>query len=94
MLKGARMAPPWIETDKEIRLLLAERDAILARASLASVIGRSRDRNDLRRVVDAANRAINRLNHEAPTYRQHRRLLEPEAELEALARAHDTEGNP
>jgi hypothetical protein len=94
MLKGARMAPPWIETDKEIRALLAERDGILARAPRASVISRSRDRTDLRRVVEAANRAITRLNHEAPTYRQHRRLLDVEAELEGLARAHDTEGNP
>jgi hypothetical protein len=94
MLKGARMAPPWIETDKEIRALLAERGVILARAPRASVIGRSRDRTDLRRVVEAANRAITRLNHEAPTYRQHRRLLDVEAELEGLARAHDTKGNP
>ena len=94
MLKGARMAPPWIETDKEIRALLAERDVILARAPRASVIGRSRDRTDLRRVVEAANRAITRLNHEAPTYRQHRRPLDVEAELEGLVRAHDTKGNP
>jgi DnaJ homolog subfamily C member 28 len=93
MLKGSKFAPPWIETDKEIRGLLAERDAILERARRASVIGRSRDRTDLRSVVDAANRAITRLNHEAPTYRQHRRLLDVEAELEALARAHDTEGD-
>jgi hypothetical protein len=93
MLKGSNFAPPWIETDKGIRALLAERDAILERAPRASVIGRSRDRTDLRSVVDAANRAITRLNHEAPTYRQHRRLLDVEAELEALARAHDAEGS-
>jgi len=93
MLKGSNFAPPWIETDKEIRALLAERDAILERAGRASVIARSRDRNDLRRIVEDANRAITRLNHEAPTYRQHRRLLDVEAELEALARAHDTEEN-
>jgi hypothetical protein len=91
MLKGARMAPPWIETDKEIRALIAERDAIAERAPRSSAIGRGRDRDELRRIVDAANRAITRLNHEAPTYRQHRRLLDLEFELEALARAHDTE---
>jgi hypothetical protein len=92
MLKGARFAPPWIETDKEVRALLAERETILERAPRGSAIGRQRDRDALRRVVEAANRAITRLNHEAPTYRQHRRLLELEAELEALARAHDTDG--
>ena len=94
MLKGARMAPPWIETDKEIRALIAELDAIMERARRSSAIGRPRDRAELRRVVDAANRAITRLNHEAPTYRQHRRLLDLDAELEALARAHDVKGNP
>jgi hypothetical protein len=91
MLKGARMAPPWIETDKEIRALIGERDAIVERAPRSSAIGRRRDRDELRRVVDAANRAITRLNHEAPTFRQHRRLLDLEFELEALARAHNPE---
>jgi hypothetical protein len=91
MLKGARFAPPWIETDKEIRALLAERDAIFERAPRSSAIGRPRERAELRRVIDSANRAITRLNNEAPTYRQHRRLLDLEAELEALARAHEPE---
>jgi hypothetical protein len=93
MLKGARFAPPWIETDKEVRALLAERETILERAPRSSAIGRRRDRDELRRVVDTANRAITRLNHEAPTNRQHRRLLDIEAELEALERAHDAEEN-
>jgi hypothetical protein len=89
MLKGARFAPPWIETDKEVRALLAERETILERAPRSSAIGRQRDRSELRRVVETANRAITRLNHEAPTYRQHRRLLDLDRELEALARLHD-----
>jgi hypothetical protein len=89
MLKGARFAPPWIETDKEVRALLAERETILERAPRSSAVGQQRDREQLRRVVEAANRAITRLNHEAPTYRQHRRLLDLDRELEALARAHD-----
>jgi DnaJ-like protein len=88
MLKGANFAPPWIETDKEVRDLLARRDVLLARAPRASVIGRRRDDTELRRIVKAANDAIFRLNHEAPTERQHRRLLDLEAELAALARAH------
>lgn len=89
MLKGARFAPPWIEADKEVRALLAERETILERAPRSSAIGRQRDRSELRRVVETANRAITRLNHEAPTYRQHRRLLDLVRELEALARLHD-----
>ena len=88
MLKGASFAPPWIETDKEIRELLARRDAILERAPRSSAIGRKRDEKELREVVDAANRAIFRLNHEAPTASQHRRLLDLDAELAALAAAH------
>lgn len=88
MLRDARFAPPWIETDKEVRTLLARRDTILERAPRSSPIGRQRDEKELRDVVAAANEAIFRLNHEAPTARQHRRLLDLDAELAALARAH------
>lgn len=88
MLKGANFAPPWIETDKEVRELLARRDAILERAPRSSAIGRQRDEKDLRTIVAAANDAIFRLNHEAPTVRQHRRPLDLDRELAALARAH------
>lgn len=89
MLKGSNFAPPWIETDKEIRALLAERDAVLERAPRSSPIGRPRDVAELRRIVEAANRAITRLNHEAPTDRQHRRHIDLDTELEALAKAHE-----
>jgi DnaJ family protein C protein 28 len=92
MLKGASFAPPWIETDKEVRTLLARRDAILERAPRSSAIGRQRDEKELREVVEAANRAIFRLNHEAPTAQQHRRRLDLDAELAALAAAHAGDG--
>ena len=88
MLKGSSFAPPWIETDKEVRTLLARRDAILERAPRSTVIGRRRDERELREVVEAANKAIFRLNHEAPTDRQHRRPLDLHQELAALAAAH------
>jgi Domain of unknown function (DUF1992) len=88
ILKNARMVPPWIATDREVRDLLARRDEILDRAPGASTIGRERDRSELRRVVEAANRAITILNHEAPTDRQHRRLLRVDDELQRLDRAH------
>jgi len=88
MLKGASFAPPWIETDKEVRALLARSDLILERAPRSSEIGRRRDEAELRQVVAAANDAIFRLNHEAPTIRQHRRPLDLDGELAALAAAH------
>jgi hypothetical protein len=89
ILKNAHMVPPWIATDREVRDLLARRDAILARAPLSGAIGRTRDRSELQHVVEAANRAIAILNNEAPTDRQHRRRLVLDDELAALARAHD-----
>ncbi|MBA2721181.1 MAG: DUF1992 domain-containing protein [Chloroflexi bacterium] len=89
MLRNANMVPPWIATDREIRDLLARREAILARAPRSSSIGRERDRRELQRVVDDANRAIAILNSEAPTERQHRRRLDLSTELAALARAHE-----
>ena len=89
ILKNAHMVPPWIATDREVRDLLGRRDAILARAPHSSVGERARDRDELRRVVETANRAIAILNNEAPTDRQHRRLLDIEAELGALTRARE-----
>jgi hypothetical protein len=87
LLKGANFAPPWIETDKEVRELLARRDAVLARATRSSEIGRPRDQAEMRQIVAAANAAIHRLNAEAPTVQQHRRPLDLDAELARLARA-------
>jgi hypothetical protein len=88
VLKNANMVPPWIATDREVRELLDRRDGILARAPRSSAIGRARDRRELRRVVEDANRAIAILNSEAPTDRQHRRPLDVAAELASLDRAH------
>jgi hypothetical protein len=92
MLKGSNFAPPWIETDKEIRALLTQRDAIIERAPRTTTISAPRDRAELSRIVAAANRAIERLNHEAPTYRQHRRPLDLAAELDGFDRATAGEG--
>ncbi len=87
------MVPPWIGTDREVRTLLARRDAILERAPRAATsIARDRDRRELEDVVAAANRAIATLNHEAPTERQHRRRLDLARELAALERAHAGDG--
>jgi hypothetical protein len=89
VLRNAGVAPPWIEADKEVRELLARRDVLLARAAAAgtSQPARARWSRAFERVVAETNRAIERLNAEAPTDRQHRRPLDPEAELARLEAA-------
>ena len=85
VLKNYGVAPPWIESDKEVRRLLEQRDAILARAASGpppSSSARRRDRAALEDLVTRINLAIARVNAEAPTDRQHRR---PHVVAEALA---------
>ena len=89
MLKNAGYAPPWIEADKEVRELLARRDALLARvrANPPSLVGRRRDREQIERLVGDINAAVGRLNSEAPSTRQHRRPLVLADELAAYDEA-------
>jgi hypothetical protein len=87
VLKNAGVAPPWIEADKEARRLLAELETIVAAAPRATVLSRPLVRRRFASTVRAANLAIETLNAEAPTDRQHRRLLDPAAEAERLERA-------
>lgn len=87
MLKNAGAAPPWIESDKEARTMLARRDELLARAARVGAQGRARARMAFTESIEAANRAIDRVNAEAPTERQHRRRLDPAAELARLEAA-------
>lgn len=84
VLRNAGFAPPWIEADKEARALLGRRDAILARAASGpapSETARLRDRRAIEQLVVAVNAAVARLNSEAPTIQQHRRLLVAAEEL-------------
>jgi hypothetical protein len=83
VLSNAGAAPPWIESDKAVRALLAKRDTIFERAvsPTTSSIARDRYRRELERLVVDVNAAIARLNAEAPTDRQHRRPLVLEEEL-------------
>jgi DnaJ homolog subfamily C member 28 len=87
MLRNAGAAPPWIESDKEARRLLAEIEASLGRAPFVSALSRDRLRRDHAGLGAAANRAIERVNAEAPTHRQHRRQLDPATEADRLERA-------
>ena len=78
ILRNNGAAPPWIESDKEVRELLAKRDAILARAASGrapSEIARPRDRAQIESLVTRINAAIFRVNAEAPTTVVHRRPL-------------------
>lgn len=84
VLRTYGVAPPWIEADKEVRELLASRDAILARASRGpapTAFARRRDHAALEDLVTRLNAAIARVNAEAPTDRQHRRPIALAAEL-------------
>ena len=87
VLRNAGVAPPWIEADKEVRALLADRDVLLARAAVAGEAAWPRLRRELEGIVLGANRAIDRLNSEAPTERQHRRPLDLAEELARLEAA-------
>jgi hypothetical protein len=78
ILRNGGFAPPWIEADKEVRALLAERDALVARAAAGpapNAIARARARDTLADLVSRVNAAIGRVNAEAPTPSQHRRPL-------------------
>jgi DnaJ family protein C protein 28 len=86
VLRNAGVAPPWIEADKEVRELLAKREAIFARAAAdppPTSFARQRDRKALEELVVQLNAAIARVNAEAPTDRQHRRPLRLADELGA-----------
>jgi hypothetical protein len=89
LLRNAGMAPPWIESDKEARRLLAELEAVIERAVRVSPLSRDRVRTSVTLIVADANRAIDRVNAEAPTPAQHRRRLDPAAELRRLEAAFD-----
>lgn len=84
LLKQAGFAPGWIATAGEIRTLLAERDAIVARARRAGPPVRDRDRTALLELVGRINTLVLRLEIEAPTAGQRHRRLDPATELRAL----------
>jgi hypothetical protein len=86
MLRDAGYAPPWIQTDKEVRELLAKREALIGRAS-RHAIGPATAERELRALVRSTNDAIGRVNDLAPTDRQHRMPLDPDAELARLRAA-------
>lgn len=90
IMRDAGYAPPWIESDKEARALLARLDALFDRARsgpIPSAIAQRRDREQLEHLVREINAAILRVNSEAPSTRQHRRPLVLADELAAYDEA-------
>ena len=78
LFRSAGVAPPWIEADKEVRGLLEQRDAIVARAAAGperTELDRRRDRAAIGDLVADINAAIARVNAEAPTDRALTRRL-------------------
>jgi hypothetical protein len=87
MLKNAGVAPPWIEADKAVRELLAQRDAMISRARVGATpttIARAKWRAELTTLVGDANRAITRVNAESPASNLKRLSLDLDEELARL----------
>ena len=83
VLRVAGVAPPWIEADKEVRRLRDERDRLIDRARRATPLMRATYRRQLVEIIEAHDRAVEQVNTQAPTERQHRRRM---VESEELAR--------
>lgn len=84
ILRNAGVAPPWIETDKEVRRLREAYERLLQRAWLAPLPIRATLRREMETVVADHDTAVRRLNSEAPSVRSHRAPIGREAALAAL----------
>ena len=91
ILRNAGAAPPWIETDKEIRAALERIEALLERAAHAPSTARPRLEAELERLADEHDVAARRLETLAPTARQARRPADRKTLRRRLAGAVDSE---
>ena len=87
VLRNAGVGPAWVETDKEARRLLAERDRLLAIAGRTPPAGAASLQTRFVAVVDALDAILLRLETEAPTAAQQRPRIDRAAELAAFERA-------
>ncbi len=87
ILWNAGVGPAWIETDKEARRLLAERDRLLAVAGRTAPGGATAMRARFAGLLDELDATLLRLETEAPTPAQQRPRLDRATELAALERA-------
>jgi hypothetical protein len=84
VLRNAGAAPSWIETDKDARRLLAERDRLLELAGRTSVTGAAFTRARFAACLDALDATLLRLETEAPSPAQQRPRIDRAAELAAF----------
>ncbi len=87
VLRNAGVAPPWIETDKEVRRLLGERDRLLDVATRTSAAGATSLRARFAACLAELDAALLRLETEAPTPAQQRPRLDRGAETATFERA-------
>lgn len=87
VLRNAGVGPSWVETDKEARRLLAERDRLLDVAGRTTPVGAAGLRSRFAALLDDLDRVLLRLETEAPTPAQQRPRLDRVAELAALEQA-------
>jgi hypothetical protein len=87
VLRNAGVGPSWIETDKEARRLLAERDRLLEVARRTGPGGAANLRVRFEALLDDLDRVLLRLETEAPTPAQQRPPVDRAAALAALERA-------
>jgi hypothetical protein len=87
VLRNAGVGPAWVETDKEARRLLAERDRLLDVAGRTSAAGAATLRSRFAALLDDLDRVLLRLETEAPTPAQQRPRLDRAAEMAAFERA-------
>lgn len=87
ILRNAGVAPSWIETDKEARRLLAERDRLLGAAGRTTAAGATSLRVRFAALLGDLERVLRRLETEAPTPAQQRPPVDRAAEMAAFERA-------
>lgn len=87
VLRNAGVGPAWVETDKEARQLLAERDRLLAVAGRTSAAGVATLRSRFAALLDDLDRVLLRLETEAPTPAQQRPRIDRAREMAAFERA-------
>ena len=76
VLRNAGAAPPWIETDKQVRVLLERIEGLMAAAACSPASAAGRLQRELAELADAHDEAVVRLDGLAPTERQQRTRLD------------------